>query len=132
MFGNNGTIMCPYIVSEICSTNEMGELEAVKTYEAKVFKTPFEKSSVTKVRSILEKTATEGTGKSGVKGLTDTMRIAAKTGTAQTGTTETGIVGWYAGLVIEGGEKVAVLVSADEGDMKFACVNYIFNQLKYE
>ncbi len=132
MFGNNGTIMCPYIVSEICTTNEMGELEAVKTYEAKVFKTPFEKSSVTKVRSILEKTATEGTGKSGVKGLTDTMRIAAKTGTAQTGTTETGIVGWYAGLVIEGGKKAAVLVSADEGDMKFACVNYIFNQLKYE
>ncbi len=132
MFGNNGTIMQPYIVSEICQTNEFGELEPVKITESKVFKDPFDKGVISEVRSILEKTATQGTGKSGVKGHTDTMRIAAKTGTAQTGTTETGIVGWYAGLVIEGGKNVAVLVSADEGDMKFACVNYIFSQLKYE
>lgn len=132
MFGNDGTIMCPYIVSEICKTNEMGELETVKSFEPEVFKNPFGKNVISKVRSILEKTATQGTGKSGTKGLTDTMRIAAKTGTAQTGTTETGIVGWYAGLIIEGGRNVAVLVSADEGDMKFACVNYIFNQLKYD
>ena len=82
--------------------------------------------------SILEKTATQGTGKSGVKGLPKTMRVAAKTGTAQTGTTSTGIIGWYAGLVIEGGDKNAVLVSADEGDLKFECVRYIFNQLKDE
>ncbi len=132
MFGNNGTIMQPYIVSEICQTNEFGELESVKIIEPTVFKEPFGKGVISQVRSILEKTATQGTGKSGVKGHTDTMRIAAKTGTAQTGTTETGIVGWYAGLVIEGGKNVAVLVSADEGDMKFACVNYIFSQLKYE
>ncbi len=131
MFGNNGTIMQPYIVSSICNTNELGELETVKSFEPKVFKQPFGKGVVSQVVSILEKTATQGTGKSGVKGLTDTMRIAAKTGTAQTGTTSTGVVGWYAGLVLEGGEKAAVLVSADEGDMKFACVNHIFSKLKY-
>ena len=47
------------------------------------------------------------------------------------GTTSTGVVGWYAGLVLDGGENVTVLVSADEGDMKFACVNHIFSKLKY-
>lgn len=131
MFGNGGTIMQPYLVSEISTTNEKGELEAVKITEAKVFKTPFGNAVTSQVVSILEKTATQGTGKSGVKGLKN-MRIAAKTGTAQTGTTDTGIVGWYAGLVLEGGEKTAVLVSADEGDLKFACVKHIFNQLKYD
>lgn len=130
MFGNNGTIMQPYVVSDICITNELGELESISSVTPKVFKEPFGKGVTSQVLSILEKTATEGTGKSGVKGHTDTMRIAAKTGTAQTGTTDTGIVGWYAGLVLDGGEKNAVLVSADEGDLKFACVNYIFGQLK--
>ena len=130
MFGNNGTIMQPYLVESICTTDENGNLVSVKTTEAKVFKEPFGPGVISQVRSILEKTATQGTGKSGVRGHTSTMRIAAKTGTAQTGTTSTGIVGWYAGLVIDGGEKDAVLVSCDEGDLKFGCVNYIFSLLK--
>lgn len=130
MFGNNGTIMQPYIVESICTTDENGNLISVKTTESKVFKEPFGSGVISQVRSILEKTATQGTGKSGVRGHTSTMRIAAKTGTAQTGTTSTGIVGWYAGLVIDGGEKDAVLVSCDEGDLKFGCVNYIFSLLK--
>jgi penicillin-binding protein len=130
MFGNNGTIMQPYLVESICTTNENGELVPVKTTESKIYKQPFGSSVIAKVRSILERTATEGTGKSGVRGHTNTMRIAAKTGTAQTGTTSTGIIGWYAGLVIDGGEKDAVLVSCDEGDLKFACVNHIFGLLK--
>ena len=130
MFGNNGTIMQPYIVESICTTDENGNLVPVKTTESKVFKEPFGPGVISQVRSILEKTATQGTGKSGVKGHTSTMRIAAKTGTAQTGTTSTGVVGWYAGLVIDGGEKDAVLVSCDEGDLKFGCVNYIFSLLK--
>ncbi len=130
MFGNNGTIMQPYIVESICTTDENGNLFPVKVTETKVFKEPFGSGVTSQVRSILEKTATQGTGKSGVRGHTDTMRIAAKTGTAQTGTTSTGVVGWYAGLVIDGGEKDAVLVSCDEGDLKFGCVNYIFSLLK--
>lgn len=130
MFGNNGTIMQPYIVESICTTDENGNLVPVKVTETKVFKEPFGSGVTSQVRSILEKTATQGTGKSGVRGHTDTMRIAAKTGTAQTGTTSTGVVGWYAGLVIDGGEKDAVLVSCDEGDLKFGCVNYIFSLLK--
>ena len=132
MFGNSGTIMQPYIVSEIMTTNEFGEHETVKSTESKIFKQPFGNGITSTVVSILEKTATQGTGKSGVKGLPKTMRVAAKTGTAQTGTTSTGIIGWYAGLVLEGGDKNAVLVSADEGDLKFECVRYIFNQLKDE
>ncbi|MBE7092810.1 MAG: hypothetical protein E7365_06500 [Clostridiales bacterium] len=130
MFGNDGTIMQPYIVQSICITDENGNLKEISTTEPKVFKDAFNKNVVLQVRNILEKTATQGTGKSGVKGHTDTMRIAAKTGTAQTGTTSTGIVGWYAGLVIDGGQKDAVLVSCDEGDLKFACVKYIFSLLK--
>lgn len=130
MFGNNGTIMQPYIVQSICQTDENGNLTEVKITEAKAFKEAFGSGVILQVRAILEKTATQGTGKSGVRGHTDTMRIAAKTGTAQTGTTSTGIVGWYAGLVIDGGEKDAVLVSCDEGDLKFACVRYIFGLLK--
>ena len=130
MFGNNGTIMQPYIVESICTTDENGNLVPVKVTETKVFKEPFGSGVTSQVRSILEKTATQGTGKSGVRGHTDTMRIAAKTGTAQTGTTSTGVVGWYAGLVIDGGENDAVLVSCDEGDLKFGCVNYIFSLLK--
>ena len=129
MYGNKGTIMQPYIVDSICTTNENGELVAVEKTEVKAFKQVFGSGVTSQVVSILEKTATQGTGKSGVKGITN-MRIAAKTGTAQTGTTETGVIGWYAGLVLDGGERSAVLVSADEGDLKFACVNYIFNQLK--
>ena len=130
MFGNNGTIMQPYIVESICTTDENGNLVPVQITETKVFKEAFGSGVISQVRSILEKTATQGTGKSGVRGHTSTMRIAAKTGTAQTGTTSTGIVGWYAGLVIDGGEKDAVLVSCDEGDLKFGCVNYIFGLLK--
>ena len=130
MFGNNGTIMQPYIVESICTTDENGNLKALSKTETKVFKDAFDKGVVLQVRSILEKTATQGTGKSGVRGHTSTMRIAAKTGTAQTGTTSTGVVGWYAGLVIDGGEKNAVLVSCDEGDLKFGCVNYVFSLLK--
>ena len=133
LFGNGGTIMQPYIVQSICTTNEKGELEPVKTTEAKVYKqNVFPSSTVLTVREILENTAKNGTGKSGTRGLMDSMRIAAKTGTAQTGTTESGEIGWYAGLVIEGGEKDAVLVSSDIGDLKFSLVNYIFHQLKNE
>ncbi len=130
MFGNGGTIMQPYIVESICTTNEYGELVPVSTKEPQIYREAFGNGVTSQVRAILERTATEGTGKSGVRGHTNTMRIAAKTGTAQTGTTSTGIVGWYAGLVIDGGEKDAVLVSCDEGDLKFACVNYIFSLLK--
>ncbi|MBR6764967.1 MAG: hypothetical protein IKM06_00640, partial [Clostridia bacterium] len=130
MFGNGGTIMQPYIVESICTTNEYGELVPVSTKEPQIYREAFGSGVTSQVRAILERTATEGTGKSGVRGHTNTMRIAAKTGTAQTGTTSTGIVGWYAGLVIDGGEKDAVLVSCDEGDLKFACVNYIFSLLK--
>lgn len=129
LFGNNGTIMQPYIVQSICQTNEQGELVPVVTAEAKVFKTPFGPTVTSTVRSILENTAKNGTGKSGTREV-PSMRIAAKTGTAQTGTTSTGEIGWYAGLVIDGGEKVTVLVSADEGDYKFGCVRYVFSQLK--
>ncbi|MBR2860986.1 MAG: hypothetical protein IKB86_04020 [Clostridia bacterium] len=129
MFGNSGTIMQPYIVQSICTTNEFGELEEINVTEPKVFKKAFGETVTSAVRAILEKTATQGTGKSGVRGLSS-MRIAAKTGTAQTSANSTGEVGWYAGIVIEGGEKSAVLVSADEGDLKFACVNHIFSQLK--
>lgn len=132
LFGNNGTIMQPYIVESICTTNEKGELEPVKTTEPKVYKqNAFPSSTVLTVREILENTAKNGTGKSGTKGHSD-MRIAAKTGTAQTGTTQSGEIGWYAGLVIEGGEKTAVLVNSEIGDLKFPVVNYIFSQLKNE
>jgi len=122
--------MQPYIVQSICTTNELGELVPQNITETKVFKKAFGETVTLTVRSILEKTATQGTGKSGVTGLTNTMRIASKTGTAQTSANETGEVGWYAGIVIEGGEKSAVLVSADISDLKFACVNYVFSQLK--
>lgn len=131
MFGNGGTIMNPYIVQSICSTNEKGEHVVEKSAETSVFKTPFSENTVLTVRNILENTAQNGTGKSGIRGI-ENMRIAAKTGTAETGTTATGEVGWYAGYVIEGGENDAVLVSADESDFKFALVRYIFQQLQNE
>ena len=96
-----------------------------------MFKTPFSENTVLTVRNILENTAKNGTRKSGIRGI-ENIRIAAKTGTAETGTTATGEVGWYAGYVIEGGENDAVLVSADESDFKFALVRYIFQQLQNE
>ncbi len=131
LFGNGGTIMQPYIVQSICSTDENGNHVEVQTTEPKVYKKVFNENTVLTVRSILENTAKNGTGKSGIKGLTN-IRVASKTGTAQTGTTETGEVGWYAGYVIEGGENDAVLVSADESDLKFATVNFVFAQLQNE
>jgi len=72
--------------------------------------------------------STEGSASEFLKSLP--FGVASKTGTAQTSANETGEVGWYAGIVIEGGEKSAVLVSADISDLKFACVNYVFSQLK--
>ncbi len=133
LYGNNGTIMQPYIVDKICSTNELGEHVVLQITEPKAYKqNVFPSSTVSTVLSILEKTAKSGTGKSGTLGLWDTMTFAAKTGTAQTSANETGEIGWYAGLVLSGGEQDAVLVSADMGDYKFALVKYIFTQLKYE
>lgn len=131
MFGNGGTIMCPYIVDSICDTDENGKHVEVKVTSPEVFKLPFSESTVLTVRNILENTAKSGTGKSGIKGL-ENIRVAAKTGTAETGTTSTGELGWYAGYVIEGGENDAVLVSADESDFKFALVRYVFEQLQNE
>ena len=133
LFGNNGTIMQPYIVDEICTTNEMGYLVAVDTVQAKIYKeNVFASSTVITVRNILENTAKNGTGKSGTKGLLDTMRICSKTGTAQVSTNESGEIGWYAGYVIEGGENDAVLVSSDISDYKFAFVRHIFTLLRDE
>ncbi len=133
LFGNNGSIMQPYIVKCICDTNEKGEHVIVKETTPTVYKSEiFTPTVVSTVRSILENTAANGTGKSGTRDLLSTMRIASKTGTAQTGTNDTGEVGWYAGLVIDGGEKDAVLISADESDLKFACVRHVFTLLRDE
>ena len=130
LYGNSGTIMAPYIVSDICSTNENGELVSVKHHEPQVFKqNVFPESTVLTVRSILENTAKAGTGKNGCNSVIKKARIAAKTGTAQTGTTETGEVGWFAALVIDGGEQDAVLVSADESTLKFAFTNHVLQLL---
>ena len=57
---------------------------------------------------------------------TSGMRIAGKTGTAQTGNNVTEI-GWYAGYIIEGGENYVVLVHTDgfkgeTSDIKHRCV----------
>lgn len=130
LYGNGGTIMAPYIVSDICTTNEKGELVSVKSHEPQVFKqNVFPSSTVLTVRSILENTAKAGTGKNGCNSVIKQARIAAKTGTAQTGTTDTGEVGWFAALVIDGGEQDAVLVSADESTLKFAFTNHVLQLL---
>jgi len=132
MFGNNGAIQQPYVVAQICDTNENGEHYAIWTAEQKVYRDVFSTKTILAVREILENTAKNGTGKSGTRTVINTMRIASKTGTAETGTTSTGEVGWYAGLVISGGEQDAVLVSSDESDLKFGCVRYVFELLRDE
>ena len=62
------------------------------------------------------------------------MRIAGKTGTAQTGNEVTEI-GWYAGYIIDGGENYVVLVNTDgyigeTSDIKHATIKAVFNALK--
>lgn len=135
-FGNGGTIMQPYLLQCTNTTNELGELVPQEVTQPKVWKEGiFSASNVQKVRDIMEKTAKEGTGKSGTTGLDD-MRICAKTGTAQTGNGKTEI-GWYAGYVIDGGRNSSVLVNVDGpvgGDtaIKFKMVHHVFEQLQDE
>lgn len=133
-FGNDGTIMQPYLLQNTNTTNELGELVPQDITEPKIYKQGiFSSANVLKVRSIMEKTAFEGTGKSGTKNLKN-MRICAKTGTAQTGNGKTEI-GWYAGYVIDGGRNSTVLVNVDgpvggDTSIKFNMVNHVFSDLQ--
>lgn len=132
IFGNEGSIMAPYVINYIADTDSEGKHQIVSqtqpyTWIANAAST----GTINDLLEILEFTVDSASGKGGyVRG----MRIAGKTGTAQTGNEVTEI-GWYAGYIIDGGENYTVLVHTDgfigeTSDIKHATIKAVFNYLK--
>lgn len=132
IYGNEGSIMAPYVINYIADTDSEGKHQIVSqtqpnTWIANAAST----RTINDLLEILEFTVDSATGRGGyVRG----MRIAGKTGTAQTGNDVTEI-GWYAGYIIEGGENYVVLVHTDgfkgeTSDIKHATIKAVFNYLK--
>lgn len=133
-YGNNGSIMQPYILQSFDTTDDKGNLVPSEVTQPKLYKKVASGDNILKVRNIMEHTAKDGTGKSGTIGLPADMRVCAKTGTAQTGN-NINEIGWYAAYIISGGLNRTVLVNVDGpvgGDtaLKFKMVNYILKELE--
>lgn len=134
LFGNEGSIMAPYIVKSINTTDELGRsvpIEVTKPYT--LYENLASPAYVRAINRMLEKTVNEGTGRNGrVSGLT----VAGKTGTAQTGNNKNEI-GWFAGYITDGGPNYVALIHLDgpkdeTGPIKFSTVKEVFSSLKYE
>ena len=132
IFGNQGSIMAPYVINYTAQTDELGKHSIISqtkpsTWIARAAST----RTINDLLDIMEFNVNSATGKGGyVKG----MRIAGKTGTAQTGNNVTEI-GWYAGYIIDGGKNYSVMVhvdgpKGDTSDIKHATVKSVFKMLK--
>lgn len=133
LYGNSGSIMQPYCVESICTTDELGRHTAVSVTKEQVYKEQVcSKATVEKISACLEKVTVDGTAKAAnVKGMT----LVAKTGTAQKNDTEE--IGWIAGYIKEGGEHYSLLVCVDgpkngTGAIKTAVAKGLFTFLKDE
>lgn len=132
IFGNEGSIMAPYVINYTADTDSEGRHHIIsQTQPYTWIANAASARTINDLLEILEFTVDSATGKAGyVRG----MRIAGKTGTAQTGNEVTEI-GWYAGYIIDGGKNYSVMVQTDgfigeTSDIKHATVKAVFNYLK--
>ena len=133
LYGNSGSIMQPYCVESICTTDELGRHTAVSVTKEQAYKEQVcSNATVEKISACLEKVTVDGTAKAAnVKGMT----LVAKTGTAQKSDTEE--IGWMAGYIKEGGEHYSLLVCVDgpkdgTGAIKTSVAKGLFTYLKDE
>lgn len=131
LYGNQGTMMQPYCLQSLCSTDEMGNHKVVSQTETNVYKQNVcSVNTVNIISESLKKVTVDGTGKkANVKGMT----FIAKTGTAQKSEDEE--VGWMAGYIVDGGTNYSVMVCTNgprnaTGEPKTAVAKEIFNYLK--
>ncbi|MDD6204539.1 MAG: penicillin-binding transpeptidase domain-containing protein [Firmicutes bacterium] len=133
LYGNSGTVMQPYCVEKLCTTDELGRHETQWQAQTAVYKQQVcSRETVEKISQSLCKVTVDGTGKpANVKGMT----LVAKTGTAQKSETEE--IGWMAGYIKEGGVNYSLLVCVngpkdDTGGIKTSVAKGIFTYLKYD
>ncbi len=131
LYGNQGTIMTPYCVEKLCTTDELGEHSTQWQAQQSVYKDQVcSKTTVDRISSALEEVTVKGTGvQANVKGMT----FVAKTGTAQKSEVEE--IGWMAGYIKEGGTPYSVMVCVngpknDTGGIKTKVAKGLFEYLK--
>ncbi|MHC0430712.1 peptidoglycan D,D-transpeptidase FtsI family protein [Streptomyces sp. O3] len=108
---NDGTLMQPYMVSELKAPN----LDTVKKTSPKSLSEPLSKPNAQKLQQTLETTVNEGTGTNAkIKGVT----VGGKTGTAETGENNEGTpFAWFVSYAkTDTGAPVAVAVVIEDSD----------------
>ena len=132
VFGNEGSIMAPYVINYTAETDSEGKHKIVSQTQPRTWLANVaSRDTINDLLEILEFTVDSATGKGGyVRG----MRIAGKTGTAQTGNEVTEI-GWFASYILEGGKNYVVLVNTDgyigeTSDIKHATIKAVCSYLK--
>lgn len=133
MYGNAGTVMTPYVLQSINTTDELGRHVVQSSTVPKVYLENVAKAStINTITPFLELVMQDGTGKSArVKGVT----VAAKTGTAQK--SEEHEIGWFVGYGTSGCKPYAAAVCVDapkdqSGSNKVGVFKTIFTHLKIE
>ena len=132
VFGNEGSIMAPYVINYTAETDSEGKHKIVSQTQPRTWLANVaSRDTINDLLEILEFTVDSATGKGGY---VRRMRIAGKTGTAQTGNEVTEI-GWFASYILEGGKNYVVLVNTDgyigeTSDIKHATIKAVFNALK--
>ncbi|MFP3989175.1 penicillin-binding transpeptidase domain-containing protein [Streptomyces sp. E11-3] len=108
---NDGTLMQPYMVSELKAPN----LDTVKKTSPKTLSEPLSKPNAQKLQETLETTVNEGTG-SNAK--IDGVTVGGKTGTAETGENNEGTpFAWFISYAkTDSGSPVAVAVVVEDSD----------------